>query len=213
MAPGPANLIAQVLSSRTGRSTASVGARQETEAALATSTVDAADLRAVPNRRISPLRLGAYFRWSLYGLFAVLFISGCVWLITDRLKDAPDGELWQAIAANLLMVHGGVATATLIAIGALFPVHIARAWRAGRNRIMGSIMVIFNAILIITSFGLYYAGSEALRPWISDIHIAAGVCLPGLFVIHIFSGRRSRSWSYPSAAQTQNDESGLKGKG
>jgi hypothetical protein len=143
------------------------------------------------------LRLTRYFRWSVYALFAALFISGCAWLTLDQFKDTPDGELWQAIDANLLMIHGGLAMAALIAIGALFPVHIARAWHARRNRIMGSIMVIFNAILIATSFGLYYDGSETLRPWISDIHIAAGVCLPGLFVVHVSFGRRTRRGPCP----------------
>jgi hypothetical protein len=174
-----------------------------------TSMVDAADIRADPNRRVSPFRLTPYFRTSVYALFAGLFISGCAWLAADQLKDTPDGELWQAIDANLLMIHGGLAMIALIAIGALFPAHIARAWRARRNRIMGSIMVIFNAILIATSFGLYYAGSEALRPWMSDIHIAAGVCLPGLFVVHVFLGRRTRRGVHPLPMLAEEELTGL----
>jgi hypothetical protein len=191
MVPAPASLFVHV-SNGTQKFRKSDGVRQETEAPVATSMANAANIRAIPNRRLSPLQLTPYFRWSVYALFAALFLSGCAWKIMDQLKDAPDGELWQTIGANLLMVHGGVAMPTLIAIGALIPVHIARAWRARRNRIMGSIMVIFNAVLIATSFELYYSGSETLRPWMSDIHVIAGICLPGLFVVHVFSGRRSR---------------------
>jgi hypothetical protein len=51
-------------------------------------------------------------------------------------------------------------------------------------------MVTFNAVLIVTAFGLYYLGSEALRPWISWIHIAAGVSVALWFPVHVIWGRR-----------------------
>ena len=51
-------------------------------------------------------------------------------------------------------------------------------------------MATFIAILIGTAFGLYYLGSESLRPWMSWIHIAAGVSIALLFPLHIYLGRR-----------------------
>jgi hypothetical protein len=42
----------------------------------------------------------------------------------------------------------------------------------------------------VTSFGLYYAGSETMRPWMSDIHTALGLLLPVLLFVHVFIGRR-----------------------
>jgi len=54
-------------------------------------------------------------------------------------------------------------------------------------------MITLNAVLITTSFGLYYMGSEAIRPWLSDIHIAAGICFPIFLVVHIVLGRRATS--------------------
>jgi hypothetical protein len=136
------------------------------------------------------LRLNPYFRWAVYTAFVLLFVSGAVWLLADQLKDGPNGELWQAAGANLLMVHGGVAMATLLLLGALFPLHMQRAWRAHKNRMTGIAMVTLNTILVVTSFGLYYLGSETLRPWISDTHIAVGLTLPILLLIHIVQGRR-----------------------
>jgi hypothetical protein len=138
----------------------------------------------------SALRLDRRFRWGLYLMFAILFAAGLVWLIADQLKDSPGGEFWQTTAANLLMAHGGAAMVTLLLLGALFPVHIARAWRGRLNRVSGAIMITFNAVLIVTAFGLYYLGSEALRPWISDVHSAAGVAFPAPLAIHIWLGRR-----------------------
>lgn len=51
-------------------------------------------------------------------------------------------------------------------------------------------MFTFNAVLIVTAFGLYYLGSETVRPWMSWVHIAAGFCLSLLFVVHVLLGRR-----------------------
>ena len=127
----------------------------------------------------SALQLDRRLRWSLYAAFALLFATGAAWLLADQLKDSADGEFWQATIANVLMVHGGVAMLTLLLLGALFPIHIARAWRGRLNRVSGSIMVICNAVLILTAFGLYYLGAETLRPWASDVAHRGRSCTPG----------------------------------
>ena len=136
------------------------------------------------------MRLNPYFRWAVYSAFVLLFVSGAAWLLADQLKDGANGELWQAAGANLLMLHGGTAMAALLLLGALFPLHMQRSWRARKNRISGLTMITFNAILIVTAFGLYYLGSEMLRPWISDVHIAVGLALPLLLFVHVILGRR-----------------------
>ena len=136
------------------------------------------------------MRLNFRFRYALYAAFSALFLSGIFWLAADSLKDAPDGESFQAMAANLLMLHGGAAMVTLMLLGALVPVHVLRSWRAKKNRVTGGAMAALNAILVVTAFGLYYLGGESLRPWMSDIHLYAGCALPILLCIHIFYGRR-----------------------
>jgi hypothetical protein len=136
------------------------------------------------------MRLNPPFRTTLYGVFAVLFATGTVWWVADRLKDTPDGELWQQVAANLLMVHGGTAMLALLFLGALGPVHVRYGWRSYKNRVTGTLMVTFNSILILTAFGLYYLGSDTFRPWISTIHLAAGLGLPILLLTHVLQGKR-----------------------
>jgi cyanate permease len=81
---------------------------------------------------------------------------------------------------------------TLLLLGALFPIHIGRAWRARRNRFTGGAMAALNAVLLITAFGLYYLGGELVRPWMSTIHLGAGFSLPLLILVHILNGRRTR---------------------
>jgi hypothetical protein len=137
------------------------------------------------------LRLDPRFRWALYAAFGALFLTGAAWLVADQMKEGAHGELWQGTASYLLMIHGGAAMLMLTLFGALVPSHIARCWRAGKNRVTGIAMVTFNSILIVTAFGLYYAGSEVLRPWMSRVHIGVGLAIPILIGAHIMLGRRN----------------------
>jgi len=139
----------------------------------------------------SVLRLDARFRWAIYAALAVLFITGAVWLATDAWKESPNGEFWQQVSADLLMIHGGVAMVTLLLLGALIPTHLLRAWRSRKNRAAGVTMAATNGLLVVTAFGLYYSGSDALRAWISDVHSAVGLIVPVVLVVHILLGRRS----------------------
>jgi hypothetical protein len=136
------------------------------------------------------LRLNPSFRRSLYAAFATLFLTGAAWLVADWQKNISSDEIWQQAAASLLMVHGGAAMVTLVLLGVLIPVHLLRAWRRGHNRISGSVTAGLNAVLAVTAFGLYYLGSETVRPWMSWIHIIIGFALPLLLALHIFLGRR-----------------------
>jgi hypothetical protein len=138
----------------------------------------------------SALQLDRRFRWCLYAAVAILFVTGAAWLAADQLKQSPDGEFWQAAIANLLMIHGGAAMIMLLLLGGLIPSHVVRAWRGRFNRLSGSVMVFCNAVLVVTAFGLYYLGSETLRPVISDLHIVVGLALPFLLAVHIWLGRR-----------------------
>jgi hypothetical protein len=141
---------------------------------------------------LSALLFDRQFRFALYAAFSALFVTGSGWLLADQMKDPSGaGEAWQTTAANLIMLHGGAAMVTLMLLGALVPLHMQRAWRSRRNRLTATAMLAANGLLILTSFGLYYAGSEVLRPWMSNIHIAVGLCLLILFPVHVLVGRRS----------------------
>ena len=135
------------------------------------------------------LRLKSSFRWSTYAASAVLLLTGAGWLVADWQKNMSDNEFWQQAASTILMVHGGAAMLALLLLGALIPVHLLRAWRRRENRVSGSAMAALNAVLISTAFGLYYLGSEQVRPWMSWSHIGAGVCLSLMFPIHVWLGR------------------------
>ena len=138
------------------------------------------------------MRLEPGFRFWTYAVFATLAATGAVWLIADLLKD-PEGEMWQMIGADMLMLHGMTAMIALVMIGAMIPLHVQRSWRAGKNRVSGSTMIGVNAILVATAWGLYYAGSDLLRTFVADVHIVAGLALPALAIVHVVIGRRARA--------------------
>jgi hypothetical protein len=139
------------------------------------------------------LRLDPGVRFWNYAAFSALFVTGAIWLVADQLKEAESGELWQAVAANTLMLHGTAAMIALVLLGALIPLHVQRSWRIGKNRISGAIMVGTNAVLVATAAALYYAGSDTLRSLAADVHIAIGLAFPLLIVTHIVLGRRTRA--------------------
>jgi Na+/H+ antiporter NhaC len=135
------------------------------------------------------VRLRSSFRYWTYAVFSVLLLSGAAWLVADWQKDAD--EAWQQAAANLLMIHGGAAMLALMALGALIPLHLLRAWRARKNLVSGITVATINTVLIVTAFGLYYLGSETVRPWMSWIHIGGGFSLALMIPLHIVLGRRA----------------------
>jgi hypothetical protein len=65
-------------------------------------------------------------------------------------------------------------------------------WNYLPDRANGSVFLSAFAILTITGYGLYYAGGERLRAWMSWIHLGVGLALPILLLVHIFLGRRTR---------------------
>jgi cytochrome b561 len=138
------------------------------------------------------LRLEPGFRFWAYAAFTTLVLTGAVWILADLLKD-PEDEIWQMVAADMLMLHGLTAMIALVLIGAMMPLHVQRSWRAGKNRVSGAVMIGVNAILIATAWGLYYAGSDGLRTFVADVHIAVGLALPALAIVHVVLGRRSKA--------------------
>ncbi len=131
------------------------------------------------------MHLSARFRAVLYAVIAVLFVTGAAWVGVDR-------AVWPETATYLLRLHGGAAMAMLVLLGALLPLHVRVGWRRQRNRGSGALMLASNALLVASAFGLYYAGSEPLRHWTSELHIALGFALPLAVTGHVLRARRGR---------------------
>jgi hypothetical protein len=140
--------------------------------------------------RPDSIRLKRSQIYFLYAVLALLFLSGVAWAYWNYLRPPADFEIGAKSWA--MRIHGAAAMAILVLIGMLLNGHVRFAWRACRNRANGSIFLSAFAVLTITGYGLYYAGGETLRASTSWIHLAVGLALPILLLIHILLGRRTR---------------------
>ena len=122
--------------------------------------------------RLSP----RHERWVL-ATSSVLALSGIAWLLSHYFLAEPNefGPPRHPLERWWLGLHGGAAMAFLIVFGSVIPVHAPRARRARLNHRSGLTVVGIVALLVLTGFGLYYVGSEALRPWLSLGHWLIGI--------------------------------------
>jgi cytochrome b561 len=141
--------------------------------------------------RPDSIRLKRLQRYFLYAVLVLLFLSGVAWEYWNYFAAWPQ-DFETSAKAWAMKIHGAAAMAVLVLIGMLLSAHVRFAWRARRNRTNGSVFLSAFAVLTITGYGLYYAGGERLRAWTSWIHLAVGLALPILLLIHIFLGRRTR---------------------
>jgi hypothetical protein len=137
-----------------------------------------------------PIRLSRWHRYAFYGVIAALLFSGAIWAWINYLEAPESGAVTKAL---MMKIHGAAAIAILVLIGMLLTTHVKLAWRARRNRGSGVSQLTIFGLLTITGYALYYAGGENFRTWNSRIHLAIGLILPFLLVIHIWLGRRTRS--------------------
>ena len=123
----------------------------------------------------------------------VLAASGALWLLGHYLLARPDefGAIVHPFEGWALKFHGAASMVFLVVLGSVLPVHARRAWHAKRNRRTGATVLSVAAFLLVTGYGLYYSGSESLRPWISVGHWAIGLIGVPLLVLHATLGRRA----------------------
>ena len=143
------------------------------------------------HHRPDRIRLRRLQRYFLYAVLALVFLSGVAWAYWNYLV-APPGDFEMSAKAWAMKIHGAAAMAVLVLVGMLLNEHVRLAWRARRNRANGSVFLSAFAVLTITGYVLYYSGGEKLRAWTSWIHLAVGLVLPILLLIHIFLGKRTR---------------------
>jgi len=143
--------------------------------------------------RVPPdlIRLRPFQRRLLYGVIALLFFTGVAWAFWNYLVSSR-GDFEMTAKAWAIKIHGAAAMAILVLVGMLLTSHVRVAWRVRRNRGNGSLFLGTFGILTVTGYGLYYAGGEELRAWTSWIHLAVGLALPLMLILHIWLGKRTR---------------------
>ena len=140
--------------------------------------------------------LSRLHKLALHGCASLLWSTGLFWQLAQWDRDSGWGgqsvvDLAGAVSPWLLKMHGAGAMGFLIVFGTLLPIHVHRAWVAGMNRFTGVLFMGYCALLILTGYGLYYAGGETLRAIMKSAHLWPGLLSPLMLAGHLWAGRRA----------------------
>ena len=132
------------------------------------------------------IKLHPIQKYCTYIGFIAVAVSGVWWSFLHDLIASKASDLMH----NLLVIHGAFAFVSMMLVGALMPQHIRMAWHAKRNRMSGGVMTAIVLIIIVSGFGLYYAG-EDYRDLVKWVHLGLGLLSIAALLLHIWFGRRS----------------------
>ena len=138
------------------------------------------------------IRLGPRHKKSLYAGFALLWLSGVLWLAFHYFLrlEGEFGPEPNPLEAWWLRLHGLMAMAALVLAGSLAPNHIRLAWDRRRNHRSGLPMLALTVWLAATGYALYYFSTDDNAAWLPMLHWIAGLALPLGLLQHIRLGRR-----------------------
>ncbi len=142
--------------------------------------------------RPSGIKLSSHHEKWLWAVTAAVFLSGVLWLVFHFFLSEPGeyGESRNPLESWWLRLHGAAAMAFLVVLGSIVPIHVRRAWQLRKNHLTGAGMISVVAVLIVTGYALYYAGSETARPWISLVHWGFGLMGLPMLILHVLIGQR-----------------------
>jgi len=147
------------------------------------------------------MRLPTLLRRMFYAVLIGSWLTGTIFFVLSRFVEiegefGPEKHPWQS---PVLAAHGAFAFLMLLAIGSLWLNHVPVGWRSRRSRRLGITLIVATALMVVSGWVLYYAASEALRPWIGNVHFALGLLLPATVAVHIVVGRQARRRSSAEA--------------
>ena len=139
-----------------------------------------------PKKIAMGARLPLWHRGIL--IFSVVGVwgTGVLWLCLHYFgkHDGPFGVEFHGGEMPIRAAHGFIVLVFLIAFGTLVPFHFRAGWMAGTRFRSSLPLIAVTLILILTGWGLYYAGGESLRQGLHFSHSLLGVLLLPLFLIH-----------------------------
>ena len=136
------------------------------------------------------LALPRALRAALYGVGAVLWVSGAVWLALHHVfpQSTPFGLLPNPWEAPLMRAHGLIAVCAVFLIGWMMAAHVTRRWARGRNRRSGLVLGGVALLLIVSGYALYYiTGSPHDAAAVA--HEAIGILSPVAALAHWWRNR------------------------
>lgn len=137
------------------------------------------------------VRLEPFHRRLFYIVFAILWLSGALWLGIQWLKDPSLGPVRTPVQALAMRVHGAILLVYLPMLGTLIT-HVRRGAALKANRWSGFTVIGLNGVLLLSGWMLYYVADDTVRDWSSAIHWGLGCLMLVLIIAHVLLGR---SWA------------------
>jgi hypothetical protein len=139
--------------------------------------------------------LGDRQKRILYGAFSLQWLTGALYLGDKYLRgwSLPTASSTQSL---LMKVHGAAAMVVAMVFGSLWLDHVPAGWAQNTKRPSGVILIGVIGFLMLTGWGLYYVGNEALRNWVGLLHWVVGLSIPLIIILHV---RAARQKEMPSA--------------
>ncbi len=156
------------------------------------------------------IRLGSRHKRLAYSAFAMLWMSGALWLLFHHFlaTEGDFGPKAHPLEAWWLRLHGLMAMLALVAIGSLVTNHMRLAWDRRKNLHTGLPMLALTTWLAATGYALYYFSSDDNAAWLPLLHWLVGLALPGWLSVHVLAGRprtRPRPSPSPSPSPSRQD--------
>ncbi len=151
------------------------------------------------------LRLPPHYRRLVYGILATSWLTGILWLVFHYFLAA-QGEFGtepHPLEAWWLRLHGAAAFAVLWLFGLLWGLHVRPGLARPARRASGMVLILLLALLAVSGYLLYYAGSDWLRDSVRLVHWLAGVGLGLPFLLHLLGARPRRRDMRESADESQ----------
>jgi len=133
----------------------------------------------------SPL-MPRHRKWSVWLIAGAVWATGVVWLGLHYFWQVrgPFGPEANPAEAWALRAHGAAAFLSLWMLGLLWAVHVTPAWRSGRRRWSGALVLAVALLLTLSGYLLYYVGDEDARAKTSLVHWIVGSCAFLAILLH-----------------------------
>ena len=123
-----------------------------------------------------------WFRNSLYSSMALLWITGCLWLVLRYYFQAEAGSPPHPLQPGLLVVHGVLALAAVFFVGWLAGSSVGESWWRGVERSTAITFLVMLGVLTVTGVCCYYVTAVNVRARLALLHETLGaiVILPAI---------------------------------
>jgi hypothetical protein len=131
-------------------------------------------------------------RLTVYGVFGLLWLSGCAWLVLDQFFESKGqfGAMPNAWEPPILLLHGIIAILSMYLLGWITARHVLRWWPARLRRLSGGTLATVFVLLTVSGFALFFVSDDRWQHLAAVMHDVLGLGITAFAIQHWFFARR-----------------------